>query len=76
MTLVAQWNSFLWPLVVINSPAIKVLSVGLSDFRLFRNILWNQLMAAVMIGSFPMILILLAAQKYFIRGIQFSGVNR
>lgn len=76
MTLVSQWNSFIWPLVITSSKEFKVLSVGLSDFRLARNIQWNSLMAAVMIASIPMILILLIAQKYFIRGIQLSGVSR
>ncbi|MCL6590921.1 MAG: carbohydrate ABC transporter permease [Firmicutes bacterium] len=76
MTLVAQWNSFIWPLVVVQSPSLKVLSVGLSDFRLNFAIQWNTLMAAVMVAILPMILILLFAQKLFIKGIQFTGINR
>lgn len=76
MTLVSQWNSFLWPLVVIQSPELKVLSVGLSDFRLTRSIQWNTMMAAVMIAIIPMLIILLLAQKMFIRGIQLSGINK
>ncbi|NLY90717.1 MAG: carbohydrate ABC transporter permease [Firmicutes bacterium] len=76
MTLVQHWNSLLWPLVITQSPALKVLAVGLSDFRLFRNIQWNSLMAAVMIAILPMLLILFFAQKYFVKGIQFSGINR
>lgn len=76
MTLVHHWNSLLWPLVITQSPALKVLAVGLSDFRLFRNIQWNSLMAAVMIAILPMLAILFVAQKYFVKGIQFSGINR
>lgn len=76
MTLVSQWNSLLWPLVVTQSPALKVLAVGLSDFRLFRNIQWNSLMAAVIIAILPMLLILFFAQRFFIRGIQFSGMSK
>lgn len=76
MTLVAQWNSFLWPLVVTQSPELKVLSVGLSDFRLTRSIQWNTMMAAVIIAIIPMLAILILAQKMFIRGIQFSGINK
>lgn len=76
MTLVSQWNSFIWPLVVIQSPALKVLSVGLSDFRILFSVQWSSLMAAVMIAILPMLIILILAQKMFIRGIQFSGVSR
>ena len=76
MTLVQHWNNLLWPLVITQSPNLKVLAVGLSDFRLFRNIQWNSLMAAVIIAILPMLVILFIAQKYFVRGIQFSGINR
>jgi multiple sugar transport system permease protein len=76
MTLVAQWNSFIWPLVITQSQSLKVLSVGLSDFRIMFSIQWNILMAAVMISILPMLIILIIAQKLFIKGIQFSGINR
>lgn len=76
MTLVAQWNSLVWPLIVIQSDRWKVLSVGLADFRLFRNVQWNTMMAAVVMATLPMIIILFLAQRFFIQGIQFSGMNR
>jgi multiple sugar transport system permease protein len=76
MTLVSQWNNFLWPLVITQSQSLKVLSVGLSDFRIYFTIQWNTLMAAVIIAIVPMLIILILAQKMFIQGIQFSGVNR
>jgi ABC-type glycerol-3-phosphate transport system permease component len=34
ITLVVNWNNFLWPLVVINRESMKVLSVGMTTFRL------------------------------------------
>jgi multiple sugar transport system permease protein len=76
MTLVWQWNSFIWPLVVTQSQSLKVLSVGLSDFRIYNTVQWNALMAAVMIAIIPMLIILIIAQKLFIKGIQFSGINK
>jgi ABC-type glycerol-3-phosphate transport system permease component len=44
--------------------------------RLYRNIQWNSLMAAVIIAILPMLTILFFAQKFFVKGIQFSGMNR
>jgi multiple sugar transport system permease protein len=76
MTLQAQWNSLLWPLVVTQSPQFKTLALGLSDFRLLRTINWNAMMAAVMISTAPMIILLFAANKLFLRSIQLSGINR
>jgi len=76
MTLVQQWNSLVWPLIVTQADTWKVLSVGLAAFRLFRTIQWNTMMAAVVMATLPMIVILFLAQRFFIQGIQFSGLNR
>jgi multiple sugar transport system permease protein len=76
ITLQAQWNSLLWPLVVTQSPQFKTLALGLSDFRLLRTVNWNAMMAAVMISTAPMIILLFAANKLFLRSIQLSGINR
>ncbi|HBG01680.1 MAG TPA: carbohydrate ABC transporter permease, partial [Firmicutes bacterium] len=37
---------------------------------------WNTMMAAVVMATLPMIVILFLAQSFFIQGIQFSGMNR
>ncbi len=76
MTLQTQWNSLLWPLVVTQSPQFKTLALGLSDFRLVRVVNWNAMMAAVMISTAPMIILLFLANKLFLRSIQLSGVNK
>ncbi len=76
MTLQIQWNSLLWPLVVTQSPQFKTLALGLSDFRLVRVVNWNAMMAAVMISTAPMIILLFLANKLFLRSIQLSGVNK
>ncbi len=76
MTLVLHWNNLIWPLVITHSPQLKVLAVGLSDFRLYRTIQWNSMMAAVMIATAPMLIILMTAQRFFIKGIQLQGVSR
>jgi multiple sugar transport system permease protein len=76
MTLQSQWSSLLWPLVVTQSPQFKTLALGLSDFRIARVVNWNAMMAAVMIATIPMMIILFVANKLFLRSIQLSGVNR
>lgn len=76
MTIQSQWNSLLWPLVVTQSPQFKTLALGLSDFRLLRVVDWSSMMAAVMIATAPMIILLFIANKLFLRSIQLSGINR
>ena len=76
VTIQSQWNSLLWPLVVTQSPQFKTLALGLSDFRLLRVVDWSAMMAAVMVATAPMIVLLFVANKLFLRSIQLSGINR
>ena len=65
----ANWNSFLWPLVVLKTADKYPLSVGLaylassfdSDFRVVA--------AGSVLAAIPMIVFFLAIQKEFIKGI-------
>lgn len=75
ITLVVNWNNFLWPLVVINRESMKVLSVGMTTFRLQQTVQWNLLNAGVIISLVPILIIFFFAQKFFIRGITFTGLK-
>lgn len=70
-TFITTWNSFLWPLIVINSEHMRTLPVGLAAFKgSFRETTdWGQLMAAGVISILPALAIFLLGQKYFIRGL-------
>ena len=67
-TFVTTWNSFMWPLIVTNTEAMRTLAVGLTIFKgSFREItLWGELMACSCICSIPVILVFIAGKKYLI----------
>ncbi len=73
ITLVFNWKNFLWPLVVTNSESMKVLSVGMCAFRLQQTVQWNLLTAGVILSLIPTLVVFFFAQKFFIRGITFTG---
>ncbi len=72
---VANWNSFMWPLVVLQSRELYPLSVGLvylanafdSDFRLVA--------AGSILAMLPILGLFLALQKQFIKGITAGAVK-
>lgn len=68
---IASWNSFMWPLIVINSEKLYTLPVGLAVFKgSFREIInWGELMACSCISTIPVILLFIFGKKYFINGI-------
>lgn len=76
-TFVTSWNSFMWPLIVTNSEAMRTLPVGLAVFKgSFREItLWGELLACSVICSIPVIAVFLIGKKYFINDIMQGGVK-
>jgi len=69
------WNDFIWPLIVINTENMKPLSVGLSSFHGLYETNWPQLMAASTVALIPIIVVFVAAQKYFVQGIAMTGLK-
>ncbi len=76
-TFIGTWNSFLWPLIVTNSEAMRTLPVGLAAFKgSFReNTEWGQLMAAGVISVVPALGVFLVGQKYFIQGLMAGSIK-
>lgn len=72
----AAWNSFLWPLIVTSSPDLRPLQLGLAIFAQDElNVQWNYLMAGATLATVPMIILFIAAQKYFVQGLASSGLK-
>lgn len=74
-TFLAQWNSFLYPLVVTNSTEMSTLTVGLRTLQGQYNTAWTLLMAGSVIALVPVLLVFIFAQRYFIKGIAMTGLG-
>ncbi len=74
---ITSWNSFLWPLLITNSEALRTLPVGLATFKSsFREVTnWSLLMAGTLISVVPAIIVFIIGQKYFISGITSGSVK-
>lgn len=68
------WNSFLWPLIVINSADKKVVSQGLVDLQALYAARVDLIMAGSVLAVIPTLLVFLLAQRYFIEGVATSGL--
>lgn len=71
----ASWNSFLWPLVVVNSQELMTLPVGLSNLQGRYETAWNLVMAGATISVIPIMAVYVTAQKHVIRGVALSGLK-
>ena len=72
---IGSWNSFMWPLVMTDSPAIRVLQVGLSYFSQEASAQTSLLMAASTFSILPLVILFLFAQKQIIASFASSGLK-
>ena len=74
LTFLDSWNSFLWPLIAINSTNQMTLPLGLATFQGAHATEWNLLMAANVMSLVPMLVVFFIAQRYFIRSVAATGL--
>ncbi|HKE90632.1 MAG TPA: carbohydrate ABC transporter permease [Gemmatimonadales bacterium] len=72
---VDQWKSFLWPLVVTRSVRMQVVEVGIASFHGVYGSNWPFQMAAAVMAVLPLAILLILAQRYFVRGIQLTRAS-
>ncbi len=75
-TFMNSWNSFFWPLIVVDSIDQKTLPLAVAD--LASNAYysaWPVTMAAATILVVPLILLFFIAQRAFVRGVAMTGLK-
>lgn len=75
LNIVFVWTDFFGPLIYLNDLAKMTLAVGLAFLRGQHSAALTLLMAGSMFSTAPMLLIFFLAQRYFVEGIQFSGLK-
>ena len=78
-TFMGNWQSFMWPLLVVDSVEKKTLPIGLAYFQelyQYANPNWPLLMAGSLVAMLPIVLLFLVNQRFFISGIRLTGVQR
>ena len=74
-TFIGYWNSFLWPLLIVSDVNMATVPLGLNMFLGQTGNQWNLLMAAATISVIPSALLVIALQKYLVKGIVLSGLG-
>lgn len=74
-TVVATWNSFLWPLVMTNTPSVRPLQVGLARFAQEQGTNHELMMAAAVFSIAPLVVAYFLAQKQIIQSLATSGIK-
>lgn len=76
LTFVGSWNSFFWPLIVIDTLDHKTLPLAVADLSGGQYIQsWPVRMAAAALLVAPLIVVFLVLQRAFVRGIALTGMK-
>ncbi|KQU51381.1 ABC transporter permease [Bosea sp. Leaf344] len=77
VSVTAHWNEFLWPLMVINSPDLRPLTVGLATFTRGAEgaQAWGVIAAGTLIVSAPLLLAFALFQRAFVNSFVSSGIK-
>jgi multiple sugar transport system permease protein len=74
LAFLAQWNDFLWPLVVLQSASKKTLTIGLATLLTQQGNAGRQ-MAGATIAFLPTLIFFLSLQRYIVKGLTLGGVK-
>jgi ABC-type glycerol-3-phosphate transport system permease component len=69
------WNLFYWPLISVQSNDIQVLQVAIASQTTQEGTFWGRTFAGSALASVPVIIIFLALQRYYIRGVAATGIK-
>ncbi|HEY0247028.1 MAG TPA: carbohydrate ABC transporter permease [Gryllotalpicola sp.] len=70
---VGYYNSYLWPLIVINSQDLATVPLGLSMFTGEHGTQWNLMMAAATLAVLPSLIIVALLQRQLVKGVALGG---
>lgn len=75
LTSLAIWNDFFYPLILITTRENMTVTFGLFAFRSFFRVTFTNLFAYMASMLIPLLILYLALQRYFIRGITAGAVK-
>jgi len=73
ITFLTAWKMYLWPLIVVRSQEMKVVPIAIAELSGNASQDRGITMAAVALSILPILILYLAAQRWFVEGIAMSG---
>jgi multiple sugar transport system permease protein len=70
------WNEYMFAFILVTTETLKTLPVGIGQLNGYYKVVWNDMMAASIISSLPLIVLFLFMQKYFISSLTAGAVKQ
>ena len=77
LTFVAQWNDYLWPMVITNDRSLFTVQLKLKEFNPFYAGYADEILksAAMIFTIVPVVLVYISCQDKFVSGLSISGLK-
>jgi len=75
ITVVSQWNNFMWPLVITSGDKWQVLTVATAGLQSRFDAQWTLVMAATTVAIVPLIVLFVALGRHIVRSIVVTGLK-
>ena len=69
ITFMSYWNSYLWPLIVLQTQDNKTMPLIISSLASAYSPDYGMIMVAIVITTIPTLLIFFLMQKHFVEGM-------
>ncbi|MCT8193145.1 ABC transporter permease subunit, partial [Pseudomonas monteilii] len=69
ITFINSWNSYLWPLITLQSPEKQTFPLMISAIGAANNPDYGLMMLAIVIATLPTMVVFFSLQKYFVAGM-------
>lgn len=73
ITVVSQWNNFLWPLIITTGPTWQTLTVATANLQSQYNGNWTLVTAATTLAMAPLVVLFLLVQRHVTESISLTG---
>jgi ABC-type glycerol-3-phosphate transport system permease component len=74
-TFMANWNSFLWPLIILDSEHLYTIPIGLMRFSEQYDVQYHYMMAVSLLSILPIMVLFLFFQRAFVKGMALTGLK-
>ncbi|MBW8737994.1 MAG: carbohydrate ABC transporter permease [Streptomyces turgidiscabies] len=75
ITFINGWNSFLWPLVIGQSPDAWTVQVALSNYMTNQTVIFHMIFMATAFSILPLVFVFLFLQRWLVQGIAQTGIK-
>ncbi|NIR30538.1 MAG: carbohydrate ABC transporter permease [Gammaproteobacteria bacterium] len=75
VTFLFFWGLYLWPLLMTTGENVRPLPLAIATFYTLPPLQWGDIMAFGVMMVMPVVLVFLAFQRWFVRGVAATGVK-